>query len=362
MTEAPRRKPIALALSGGGVRAMVFHLGVLRQLAERGWLERVARVSSVSGGSLVTGLILQAAQLRWPTSQEFLAETYPALRQQLCARSMQRDAARQLLWPGHWRFVLSRANLLAAALRQQWKVAGRLSDLPVVPEWSINGTNAENGRRFRFKRDSIGDYQTGYAAPGVFPLADALAVSAAFPGGFGPLRLQARDFHWFKRAWDAPAGSEEATDPRYPVLHLYDGGVYDNMGLESFFDAGRCQSKHPEHFILVSDAGMPLPTGFSFGALNPFRLKRVADIMSDQSHALRIRTFHHYLQQQPGCGAFLYIANAARTGGDQERQFSSRFPTTLRRLRTSEFDQIALHGYRLAESDIADDQGEAPGS
>ena len=46
--------------------------------------------------------------------------------------------------------------LVPAALRQQWNVSGRLSDLPVVPEWSINGTNAENGRRFRFKRNSIG--------------------------------------------------------------------------------------------------------------------------------------------------------------------------------------------------------------
>ena len=53
------RKPIALALSGGGIRAMVFHLGVMRHLAERGLLESVDKISTVSGGSLLVGLLLQ---------------------------------------------------------------------------------------------------------------------------------------------------------------------------------------------------------------------------------------------------------------------------------------------------------------
>ena len=49
---------LALALSGGGVRASVFHCGVLQRLALDGLLEKTTFVSSVSGGSLVTGLIL----------------------------------------------------------------------------------------------------------------------------------------------------------------------------------------------------------------------------------------------------------------------------------------------------------------
>lgn len=345
----PADKPIALALSGGGIRAIVFHMGVLRLLAEHELLERVHRMSSVSGGSLIVGLIFQECQLRWPSSRQYLEDVYPTLRQLLCERSLQWGALRQLRHVRHLRFLLSRANLLAAALQQEWKIAEPLSALPALPEWSINGTNAENGRRFRFKRDSLGDYVTGYAAPGEFPLADAIAVSAAFPGGFGPLSLDTRRFAWKKRAtWDAEPGTEQATLPNHRTLHLYDGGVYDNLGLEPFFDAGRGQSKYPDHFLLVSDAGMPLPTGFSLGALNPFRLKRVADIMSDQAHALRIRTFNHYLQQESGRGAFLYIANATRTGDNAERTFASRFPTTLRRLELHEFDLLALHGYHLA--------------
>jgi NTE family protein len=43
---------IALCLSGGGYRAMLFHLGALWRLNELGYLAKLARVSSVSGGSI----------------------------------------------------------------------------------------------------------------------------------------------------------------------------------------------------------------------------------------------------------------------------------------------------------------------
>jgi NTE family protein len=345
-------QPIALALSGGGIRAMVFHLGVLRYVAEHGRLEAIQSISSVSGGSLVTGLIFQEGGLRWPGSQEFLDKVYPALRARLGERSMQWGSLRQLLRPTNLRFLLSRANLLASALKHEWHVEHRLADLPKAPEWSINGTNAENGRRFRFKSDSLGDYKTGYAPPGNFPLANAMAVSAAFPGGFGPLSLRADRFEWKRRDWDAPLHTMQVVKSRRRI-HLYDGGVYDNLGIEPFFDPGRGQAKTPGQFILVSDAGIPLADGLAASALNPFRLKRVADIMSDQSHALRIRAFHYYLQETPGRGAFLYIADVSQAGGAAERDFAATFPTSLRKLPGDTFDKIANHGYHIAHDQLS---------
>ena len=44
---------IGLALSGGGFRAPLFHLGVVRFLADAGLLQDVVYVSSVSGGSVL---------------------------------------------------------------------------------------------------------------------------------------------------------------------------------------------------------------------------------------------------------------------------------------------------------------------
>jgi NTE family protein len=345
-----RSPSIALALSGGGIRAMVFHLGVLRLLAERHLLERVLRLSTVSGGSLLVGLTLQESDGCWPSSEGFLLTVYPRLREKLCQRNLQWGTARQLLNPWNFRFILSRANLLALALVNEWNISSKLSELPTTPEWSINGTTAENGKRFRFKRNGIGDYQLGYAAPGNFLLADAIAVSAAFPGGFGPLRISTKGFDWCKREWGAPPGTEKPIDIGYAVLHLYDGGVYDNLGLEPFFDAGKGNAKHEDSVIIVSDAGAPLPSGFSFFALNPFRLKRVPDIMADQAHALRARTFFNYLQQGQGRGAFIYIGTPVDTELPcKSAEFASNFPTTLRRVDISEFDRLADHGYRVAK-------------
>src|SRR4051812_14902620 len=48
---------VALCLSGGGYRAMVFHVGVLYRLNEIGLLGKLARISSVSGGSITAGYL-----------------------------------------------------------------------------------------------------------------------------------------------------------------------------------------------------------------------------------------------------------------------------------------------------------------
>lgn len=342
--------PIALALSGGGVRAMVFHLGVLKLLAERQLLEHVGRVSTVSGGTLLFGLMLHETSMRWPSSAEFIASVYPRLRQRLCRRSMQWGAARQLLKPWNWQFLLSRSNLLALALREEWGIRDKLSDVPIVPEWSLNGTTAETGKRFRFKRDSMGDYTLGYASPGDFPLANAIAVSAAFPGGFGPFTLDTREYTWRRRrAWTDSADAAVPAIPEHKQLRLYDGGVYDNLGLEPIFDAGKGRTKHHGDILIVSDASAPLKKGFSAIGLSPWRFKRLADIIGDQARALRVRTLSYYLQQAPGRGAYIYINTPVEDGDAcSSAAFAAAFPTTLRRIRLAEFDALCEHGYKVA--------------
>jgi hypothetical protein len=57
-----REPALAISLSGGGYRAMLFHVGVLRRLNEFGLLSVVSRFSSVSGGSIVAGILASA----WP--------------------------------------------------------------------------------------------------------------------------------------------------------------------------------------------------------------------------------------------------------------------------------------------------------
>ena len=79
---------LGLALSGGGVRAAVFHLGVLRYLAERGVMERVTHLSTVSGGSLIVAAVITTSGMKWPSSPRYLEGVYPALRQLLTTRDL----------------------------------------------------------------------------------------------------------------------------------------------------------------------------------------------------------------------------------------------------------------------------------
>jgi len=52
-TPALHRPKLGLALAGGGFRASLFHLGVLRRLAELDLLRYVEVLSTVSGGSII---------------------------------------------------------------------------------------------------------------------------------------------------------------------------------------------------------------------------------------------------------------------------------------------------------------------
>src|SRR6476660_3639403 len=46
-------KKIGLALSGGGFRATLYHLGLVRFLRDAGLLSQVTHITSVSGGSIM---------------------------------------------------------------------------------------------------------------------------------------------------------------------------------------------------------------------------------------------------------------------------------------------------------------------
>lgn len=327
---------------------MAFHLGVLRFLAEKSALERIVQVSTVSGGSLLVGLLLHHNRMRWPLSKDF-ENVFSLMRDELCGRSLMWASLSQLARPWNWNDILSRANLVAKALNH-WGIRASLSDLPVVPEWSINGTTSENGRRFRFKRETVGDWVFGYADGSNFPLAKAMAVSAAFPGGIGPISFRTGSMQWKKRKnWN----DEFAEDVKLPfkLLHLYDGGVYDNLGIEPFFDVGLQKPKIDDLGIYCSDAGAPLKVGPAAGPLSPWRLKRVMDIMSEQSRALRVRAFANYLaSSRAPRGVYLSIDTNLKAQHEEAWRISVNFKTNLNKLRVVEFDAITSHGYAVARA------------
>jgi NTE family protein len=125
-----------------------------------------------------------------------------------------------------------------------------------------------------------------------------MAVSAAFPGLIGPYVLDTSMYKWLPPLYSVNGDIRLASD-RFEKIHLYDGGVYDNLGLEAFFDVARGPKIGMDGKIIVSDAGAPLPTGFNFGTFDVFRLKHVADIMADQVHSKRPEVRLTYASAQP---------------------------------------------------------------
>lgn len=92
-----KKRKIGLALSGGGFRASVFHIGVLTFLAEKKQLENISYISTVSGGSLLIGLIYSINNNKWPTSEEFLNDVAPKIKKQLTESSPINDTLLSLI-------------------------------------------------------------------------------------------------------------------------------------------------------------------------------------------------------------------------------------------------------------------------
>jgi NTE family protein len=66
--DTPREAPhgVGLCLSGGGYRAMLFHVGAIKRLNDAGRLAELDRISSVSGGSITAAtLALHWSRLEW---------------------------------------------------------------------------------------------------------------------------------------------------------------------------------------------------------------------------------------------------------------------------------------------------------
>lgn len=368
MTEISNcKRAIGLALSGGGVRAIAFHAGALRRLAELGRMSEIVHASTVSGGSLFTGLVLHFSDYKWPSDGHYLTEVFPRVRQLLTTSSLQANAMWRLaLLPQNWRYLTSRANVVAQSLSRDWGITTTLSSLPASPIWSINGSCAESGRRFRFKSCEMGDHESGYALAPNFPVAAAMAVSAAFPGGIGPLAISTSDFSWTKKAtWGDTHAKPHS--PRFSKLHIYDGGVYDNLGLEPLFDMGRQELRQPEErphralgidYLFVSDAGLGYARQALPHPINPTRLKRVADLAFDQVRALRIRALMNYLQNNPEGGCLLPIGFTAPKDvttspsmafmSPEVARMAATVKTSLTCLPPDKFDLVARHGYETA--------------
>jgi NTE family protein len=273
----PRQPPFALAFSGGGFRASLTALGVLRFLADAGLLAQLRWVSSVSGGSVANG----AFAVAYPKLEQ-AGFTPEALEEHLVGPFCERISAKAMqkeILGGLWRVVgrRTRTDLLADTL-DKWFFSGRLlQDIPAGCRFVFNASNLTTGVRFGFEREVFGDYVMGLrlTANSGLRLAQAVAASASFPGAFAPVELDRFSF--------------PCSNGRTAVLQ--DGGAYDNMGLEPLDDLNRRDRREDlrDACLVVANAGGVFRAG-AFGGL-PFlkNLQRTNSLLYRQSVVLRTR-------------------------------------------------------------------------
>lgn len=289
---------LGLALSGGGFRASLFHIGVLARLADLGLLRRVEVISTVSGGSIVGALYyLYVRELLQRKSDEDIADgdyqdaverllehflrvvqtnlrmrTFESIRRnwKMIHPGYSRADSIGELFDRHFyrpafggdpdKMVQMReikvTPLKGGRAQQDFKPrTGNAERLARVPIILINATDLNSGHNWRFEASRMGE-------PGREAGAD-LEVDAN-------LRLERPDSYAdvVKTQQDVEVGlavgASAAVPGLFPPLalsglypgvrvQLADGGVHDNQGVQGLIDPGvKCT-----HFV-VSDASGPL--------------------------------------------------------------------------------------------------------
>jgi NTE family protein len=249
---------IGIALSGGGSRAMAFHLGCLRTLHRLGILERTRVLSTVSGGSVIGAMYA----VHDGTFEEFEHRVravlvtgfmWPMMRSALTTPEGLKAALAFLLLVAGWLWMVpfrclagviswvvgARQQGHVGTLPERWlprRFASRTTILRRTfdrmlfqgrvlgslrtdrPKLIAVAAELRTGSAFYYGRHDAGNWRFGKIDPAQIPISQVVVASAAYP-----LLLPAMDEFLTFRKRDGSLGTERVT--------LTDGGVYDNLGL-----------------------------------------------------------------------------------------------------------------------------------
>jgi len=309
---------IGLAFSGGGSRAIAFHLGCMKALDQCKLLGDVDVISSVSGGSVLAALYCSHEE----DFAAFEARAKTLLRQGL----MGRIYASMFSWEGvsallfsaiafplavitgllRWLAVVAardwagraRAGRLFRGVVRRWRtrtdvferalrargVFGRMlmRDLPAGrPHLVINAADLRTQTAFRFTRARAGSWRSGAVVGYEFRVSEAVAASAAFP-----VLLPSIDRTFIC------AGDVAHTRRR---LLLTDGGIYDNLGVQ-VFDRNRpakyAFALEPVDIVIACVAEPGLPSGEDAPQFLVARLRTAFSTVHRQLHVSGFAMLH----------------------------------------------------------------------
>ena len=319
---------IGLCLSGGGYRAMLFHLGSLWRLYETGILRNVSRISSVSGGSITAAVLA----LKWPSlsftpgtvASEFIPQVVQPIRG-LASETIDADSIIfGTILPGRV------SDRIISAYERYLFGKATLQDLPDNPRFVINATNVQSGALWRFMKPYMRDYRVGEFKNPTIPLAQAVAASSAFPPVLSPVELDLNP-----AGFTPGTGLDLQREPFTSKVMLTDGGVYDNLGLETIW-------KNYDT-VLVSDGGGKLKAEEEPKSDWARHAYRVLEIIDNQVRSLRVRQLIESYQAQARKGAYWGIRTDI-----QSYQLSGVLPCPLDR--TTELAQTPTRLKRTSDT------------
>jgi predicted acylesterase/phospholipase RssA len=343
-----------LALSGGGFRATLFHLGVVRYLRDSGAIHHIKDIAAVSGGSILAAHLV----LNWDrysgdeaSFDEAAAEIIRFVQFDLRNHIVRRLP---LTYPirlagkfiGSDTRQLSPNALLEEYYREFLFGDRRLFELQERPGLYILTTNVSDGTLAAFNRRGLHILRRGPAAQSADPfqhvpgttmsIAKAVGASSAFPGFFPPVRVTADDL-----------GVNEG---QFPGESFTDGGVYDNLGTRAF---SWIHKIHDENYdrIIVSDAGKPFQI-LGHGAIGFVAQSiRATDILWDRVWQLERENFGH----QNGF-FFAQITDVIDRAADPHalhpvvQREVSNLRTDLDRFSDLEIAALVRHGYEVTRA------------
>ncbi len=337
------RPGIALCLSDGGYRAMLFHLGALWRLNELGYISKISRFSSVSGGS-ITAAVLGAGWGRLAFDSAGVAtafkDTVVSPIRRLAEHTIDEwSILKGIFSPG------SIADKVAGAYRNHLFSNSTLQSLPDSPRFVINATNVQSKALCRFSKPYMWDYRVGKVADPKLELAVAVAASSAFPPVLSPLTLKFRDSDFVPKT-----GLDLQFPPYTTNMVLTDGGVYDNLGLETAWKNYQT--------VLVSDAGgiyapEPEPHKDWIG-----HTLRVLDLIDNQVRSLRKRQVIDSFKAGSRYGAYwgiwteienYQLADALPCPSDKTHELAST-ATRLKALDPALQEKLINWGYAVCDA------------
>ncbi len=302
---------LAIAFSGGGTRAAALAYGVLKELEHTTLIHKqknyrlideIDIISAVSGGSFIAAYYGLHGK-----------KTFKNFKKAMLQQNIEDNIITSILSPFSWFLTTGRTEIAIQIYNNTLFKHATFKDLntPNSPLILINASDLGNGVRFSFVQEyfdlicsNINDY----------PIARAVAASAAVPVAFNPVvvqNFQPCENHAQQKLQQAMKhaqqnddlkqavkGLTDYIDTQYPYLHLVDGGITDNLGLRAIYEAVEL-SGGAQHF--AKRIGKPpakwlavISVDASTQAAPEFRLSNKVPSITESIEAMTDIQIHRY--------------------------------------------------------------------